>query len=125
MTAPKYQPIIVFVVAIQHYFLTYTGANKMAKLTAEQIEFVEVFFGERALALRERIANKDYDDADELAGIESDIRALLAVEITEDTGSVYRALGVCDDRDGMVAMLEEEEMGAEIVEIMFDNHFAS
>jgi hypothetical protein len=94
----------------------------MTKLTAEQIEYVEVFFGERALALRERIAICDYEDAEELALLEADITSLLNVEITEDPHSVYRALGVCDDRDGLAEMLgdEDEEQGVEIMDLVYN-----
>ena len=91
----------------------------MAKLTAQQIEYVEVFFGERALALRQRIHFKDYEDADELAMLDADIRSLLAVNITEDPKSVYRALGCCDDRDSLAEQLSEEAEGAAIMDLVY------
>jgi hypothetical protein len=92
----------------------------MAKLTQEHIEILEKTFAGMALALRERIEIGDYEDEDELAGIEQDIRNLLAVEIT-DCASAYRAFGVCDDRDTVVCILEEEEeLGEEIVEIVYN-----
>lgn len=80
----------------------------MANLTQQHIEYLEVFFAEQALALRERITLQDYNDADELAMLESDIRSLLAVEIT-DVASAKRALGVTDDRDSMIARIEEDD----------------
>jgi hypothetical protein len=91
----------------------------MAKLTAQQIEYVEVFFGERALALSMRIRNNEVEDADELAMLDADIRSLLAVDITEDPKSVYRALGVCDDRDGLAEQLSEEAEGADIMDLVY------
>ena len=93
--------------------------SKMAKLTAQQIEYVEVFFGERALALRQRIHFNDYEDAEELAMLEADITSLLAVEITEDPKTVYRALGVCDDRDSLAELLREEAEGADILDLVY------
>ena len=92
----------------------------MLKLTAEQIEYVEVFFGERALALSMRIRNNEVEDAEELALLEADIRSLLSVDITEDPYSVYRALGVCDDRDSLAELLCEETEGADILDWVYD-----
>ena len=92
----------------------------MLKLTAQQIEYVEVFFGQQALALSMRIRNNEVEDADELALLEADITSLLSVEITEDPKTVYRALGVCDDRDSLAELLREETEGADILDLVYD-----
>jgi hypothetical protein len=93
----------------------------MTKLTAEQIEYVEVFFGKRALALSMLIRNNEVVDAEEVALLEADIESLLRVEITEDPHSVYRALGVCDDRDSLAELLREfGKRGTEIMDLVYN-----
>jgi hypothetical protein len=92
----------------------------MAQLTATQVNYIKLFFAQQAESLQERIDLEEYDDADELEMLAADIAGILAVEITQDPKSVYSALGVCDNRDSMVAVLEQEQLGAEIVELVYN-----
>lgn len=88
----------------------------MANLTVEQVQYVKEFFASHAEALR---VNAE-DDSELRDMFLRDADACERVEIT-DADSVHRALGITDDRDSMIEMMEEDsDMGAEIIALIYE-----